>query len=183
MADDKKLETAFFGGGCFWCTEAIFRRLKGVSKVVSGYAGGTGENPTYEEVSTGKTGYTEAVKITFDPQVISYTTLLAIFWVTHDPTTKDRQGYDVGSQYRSVIYYMDKKQEHDALVSKEKVAKQYPKPVVTEIRPFTTFVQAEGYHQEYYDNNQGAPYCNLIIDPKVQKLIKEFANDIKDEYK
>lgn len=179
----RNLVTAYFGGGCFWCTEAVFKRVKGVSQVISGYAGGTKENPSYEEVSSGKTGAIETIKVVFDPKIIPYETLLTIFWATHDPTTRDRQGYDVGTQYRSVIFYTDEKQKTEAEKSKTQTQKKYPNPIVTEIVPVPAFYDAEGYHQDYYDNNRGASYCNVIIDPKVKKLLTEFAKDVKDEYK
>src|SRR5260221_8467656 len=179
------LKTATFAGGCFWCTEAIFKRLKGVVSVTSGYAGGQGENPSYEQVSTGSTGYAEAVQIEFDPTIILYDQLLEVFWATHNPTTLNQQGADTGTQYRSVIFYHSDEQKQKALSSKEKVEKEemYKDPIVTEIKPFDQFFTAEQHHQNYYDTNQNAPYCSLVIAPKVKKLLEKFGNEVKDEYK
>ncbi len=179
------MEKATFGGGCFWCTEAIFKRIRGVQSVISGYTGGRRENPSYDQVSTGVTGHVEAIQIVFDQKVIPFTRLLDIFWATHDPTTLNQQGADVGTQYRSVIFYHSEKQKQEAEASKEKLEKSgtYTDPVVTEILPFNEFFTAEEYHQNYYDANRNYPYCRVVIDPKVQKLLKEFAKDVKDEYK
>lgn len=182
MEKAESFETAYFGGGCFWCTEAVFQRLKGIEKVVSGYAGGTKENPTYEEVSSGKTGYIETIEVTFDPGIISYVTLLTIFWATHDPTSQDRQGADVGTQYRSVIFYTTDEQKKQAEVSKKQIQPNYPSPIVTEILPKKIFYSAENYHQDYYNSNRFAPYCQVVIDPKVKKLLKEFTKEVKEEY-
>jgi peptide-methionine (S)-S-oxide reductase len=178
-----QLETATLATGCFWCTEAIFNRLKGVSSVVSGYASSKVANPSYQAVCSGKTGAAEAVQITFDPSVISYDKLLEIFWHVHDPTTLNRQGNDVGTQYRSGIYYQNDEQKRIALASKEAIDKSgtYRKPVVTEIEPFTNFYPAEDYHQEYYDRNPYQPYCMAVIDPKVRKLLKEYRDELKEE--
>ncbi len=178
-----QFETATLATGCFWCTEAIFSRLKGVQSVVSGYAASKVANPSYQAVCSGKTGAAEAVQITFDPSVISYDRLLEIFWHVHDPTTLNRQGNDVGTQYRSGIYYPNDEQKRIALASKEAIDKSgtYRKPVVTEIVPFTNFYPAEDYHQEYYDNNPYQPYCMAVIDPKVRKLLKEYRADLKAE--
>jgi peptide-methionine (S)-S-oxide reductase len=178
------LETATLAGGCFWCTEAIFNRLKGVTSVVSGYAASKVPNPTYEAVCTGKTGAAEAIQITFDPSVISYDKLLEIFWHLHDPTTLNRQGNDVGTQYRSAIFYHNDEQKQIALASKENLdrSKTYKKPVVTEIAQFTNFYPAESYHEDYYDRNRSQPYCAFVIDPKVRKLLKEYRDDLKTEY-
>lgn len=173
-------ETATFAGGCFWCTEAIFRRLKGVVSVESGYAGGKGENPSYEEVSEGDTGFAEAVQVKFDPQIISFDRLLDIFWATHDPTTLNRQGPDVGTQYRSAIFYHDDKQKKTALESKEEQSES----VVTEIAPLEKFYTAEEYHQNYYERNMETnSYCSLVISPKIQKLLDKFNQDVKEEYR
>jgi peptide-methionine (S)-S-oxide reductase len=179
-----ELETATLAGGCFWCTEAIFSRLKGVTSVVSGYAASKVPNPSYQAVCTGKTGAAEAIQITFDPSVISYDKLLEIFWHLHDPTTLNRQGNDVGTQYRSAIFYQNDEQKQVALASKVSLeqSKAYKKPVVTEITQFTNFYPAESYHDEYYDRNRSQPYCMFVIDPKVQKLLKEYRNDLKTEY-
>lgn len=177
-----KEEIATLAGGCFWCTEAIFQRLKGVSTVDPGYSGGKRENPSYEQVSTGATGHAEAIQITFDPSVISFEKLLTIFFATHDPTTKNRQGADVGTQYRSVIFYHSENQKAVAekVIKKLEQSKTYNDPIVTEVVPFEIFYEAEDYHQNYYNNNLAKnPYCSVVIDPKVNKLIKEFSTDIK----
>ena len=178
-----QFETATLATGCFWCTEAIFNRLKGVQSVVSGYAASKVANPSYQAVCSGRTGAAEAVQITFDPSVISYDKLLEIFWHVHDPTTLNRQGNDVGTQYRSGIYYHNDEQKRIALASKEAIdaSGDYKKPVVTEILPFTNFYPAEDYHQEYYDRNPYQPYCMVVIDPKVRKLLKEYHDDLKEE--
>ncbi len=178
-----QLDTATLATGCFWCTEAIFDRLKGVSSVVSGYAASQVENPSYEAVCSGRTGAAEAVQITYDPSVISYDKLLEIFWHVHDPTTLNRQGNDIGTQYRSAIFYHNEKQHRTAQASKEALEKSgaYKKPIVTEITPFTNFYPAEDYHTEYYDRNRYQPYCMFVIDPKVQKLLKEYRSEVKEE--
>src|SRR5579863_3493998 len=169
-------------GGCFWCTEAIFDRLKGVQSVMPGYANSKVANPSYEAVCTGRTGAAEAVQITYDPAVISYDTLLEIFWHLHDPTTLNRQGNDVGTQYRSGIYYQNEEQKRVALASKEALEKSgaYKNPVVTEIVPFTNFYPAESYHKDYYDRNRSQGYCMFVIDPKVQKLLKQYRNVVQE---
>ena len=178
------METATFGSGCFWCTEAVFERLNGVHKVVSGYAGGTVENPTYEQVCSGKTGHAEVTQITYDPKVITYDELLEVFWRTHDPTTLNRQGNDVGTQYRSVIFYHNEEQKRLAEKYKEELNKSgaWDKPIVTEIKPFTNFYPAENYHQNYYDNNPAQPYCSFVITPKVEKFEKVFKDKLKNKY-
>jgi len=163
-------EQAVFGSGCFWCTEAIYERLDGVKSVVAGYAGGTTENPTYEEVCTGTTGHAEVAEITFDSTVISYAKLLEIFWKAHDPTSLNRQGADAGTQYRSVIFYLDDRQKALAEKSKQEAQKMFDKPIVTEIQPLTRFYKAENYHQEYFTNHPNAPYCTFVIRPKLEKL-------------
>lgn len=185
MNETKKLQIATFANGCFWCTEAVFKRLKGVNEVVSGYTGGTKENPTYEEVSSESTGHAESLQITFDPSVISYETLLDVFWATHDPTTLNRQGNDVGTQYRSAIFYHNDEQKRLAEASKDRLEKsgKYDDPIVTKIEPFTKFYPAENYHKDYYDTHRGAPYCMVVIDPKVRKLLEKFSKEVKDEYK
>lgn len=177
-------ELATFAGGCFWCTEAIFKRLKGVVSVMPGYSGGTKENPTYEQVSMGNTGHAEATQIEFDPEIIPYEKLLEIFWHTHNPTTLNRQGNDVGTQYRSVIFYHDDTQKDAAEKSKAEIEQEhlYPDPIVTEIVPFEKFYEAESYHKDYYDRNSSAPYCNFVIDAKIRKLLSEYKSDVKDEY-
>jgi peptide-methionine (S)-S-oxide reductase len=178
-----QFDTATLAGGCFWCTEAIFNRLKGVTSVVPGYAASQVENPSYEEVCTGRTGAAEAIQITYDPSIITYETLLEIFWHTHDPTTLNRQGNDVGTQYRSAIFYQNEEQKQSALASKAALEKSgaYKKPVVTEIVPFTNFYPAEDYHKDYYDRNRSQGYCMFVIDPKVKKLLNEYKNVVKDE--
>lgn len=178
------LETVTLGGGCFWCTEAIFKRLKGVEKVTSGYAGGKRENPSYEQVSTGATGHAEAIQIEFDPSVIGFEKLLEIFFHLHDPTTLNQQGNDMGTQYRSVIFYHDEKQKEIAQNIRDQVSKSgmYQNPLVTEILPFETFYTAEEYHQNYYDSNKNQGYCNYVITPKIQKLLQEYTKDVKEEY-
>jgi peptide-methionine (S)-S-oxide reductase len=175
------LEVATFGSGCFWCSEAIFERVKGVESVISGYSGGTVKNPTYDEVCTGKTGYAEVTQITFDPKVVSYDELLEIFWKTHDPTTLNRQGNDVGTQYRSVIFYHNDEQKQKAEYYKNKLTEEkiWEKPIVTEITRFEKFYPAEDYHQEYYDNNPNQGYCAYVITPKVEKFEKIFKDKLK----
>lgn len=181
-----KLETATFGGGCFWCTEAVFTRVKGVHKVTSGYAGGDMPSPTYEDVSTGATGHAEAVEIEFDPNVISFTRLLDIFFATHNPTTLNMQGNDIGTQYRSIIFYHTEAQ-HKAIQEKIKELQkstEYNQPIVTQVVPLKEFYTAEAYHQKYYENYRNDnPYCSIIIDPKIQKLIRKFNSEVKEEYK
>lgn len=179
------MEKATLANGCFWCTEAIFRRLKGVHSVVSGYTGGTIVNPTYDQVSSGNTGHAEALQIAFDPKIISFETLLEIFFATHNPTTLNRQGADVGTQYRSAIFYHSPEQQKVAEKVKQKLdtSGKYKDPIVTEIVPFSAFYTAESYHQEYYEKNRSYPYCTVVIDPKVRKLLTEFSQNVKDEYR
>lgn len=165
-------------GGCFWCTEAIFERLKGVVSITPGYAGGWKDHPIYEDVSSGKSGHAESIQITFDPKIISYEKLLEIFFHLHDPTTRNRQGNDVGTQYRSVIFYHNKMQKKTAESAKAAIPN-----AVTEIVPYTNFYKAEDYHQHYYEKNSSAPYCQVVIDPKIQKLLKEFSKNIKEEFR
>lgn len=178
------LEIATVAGGCFWCTEAIFKRLKGVDTVTSGYSGGARENPSYEQVTTGATGHAEAVQIEFDPSIISYEKIIEIFFHLHDPTTLNRQGNDEGTQYRSVIFYHTPEQEQIAEKVKQEVADEgkYKNPIVTEIIPFENFYTAEDYHQDYYDTNKNQGYCDFVITPKIQKLLKEYTKDVKEEY-
>ena len=164
------MEKAILGAGCFWCVEAIFQRQAGVQAVVSGYAGGTKANPSYDDVCTGTTGHAEVAEITFDPATISYERLLEIFWQAHDPTTLNRQGADVGTQYRSVIFTVNDQQKVVAEKSRTAAQKQFSSPIVTEIQPLTVFYPAENYHQDYYRNHQNAPYCMFVIRPKLQKL-------------
>ncbi len=163
-------ETAVLGGGCFWCTEAIYQMLPGVKSVTSGYAGGTKENPTYKEVATGSTGHAEVVQIVFDPSKISFEKLLETFWEVHDPTTLNRQGDDVGTQYRSIILYSTEAQKATAEKSKAQAQKLFQSPIVTQIVPLKKFYKAEGYHQDYYRSNPNQPYCSLVIRPKVEKF-------------
>ncbi len=176
--DDTKpqLETATFAGGCFWCTEAFFQRLRGVETVVSGYSGGRVEDPTYHEVSSGATGHAEAVQVTFDPGVISFEQLLEVFFELHDPTTPDRQGYDVGTQYRSAVYYHDEtqKQTIERVIADINAKGTYQNKIVTEVAPFQAFYTAEDYHQNFYNQNKSYPYCEIIINPKLEKLYKKF---------
>lgn len=174
-------EIATFGAGCFWCVEAVFQRLKGVEKVVSGYSGGKNPHPTYEQVCTGTTGHAEVCQITFNPTQISFEELLEVFWQTHDPTTLNRQGNDVGTQYRSVIFYHNEKQKELAEKYKKSLdeARVFPKPIVTEISPFTAFYPAENYHQNYFNNNPYQPYCQFVVQPKVEKFKKVFSQKLK----
>ena len=165
-----QLDKATFGAGCFWCVEAVFERLPGVHNVVAGYTGGTKPFPTYEEVCTAKTGHAEVAQITFDPSIISYEQLLDMFWQSHDPTTLNRQGTDVGTQYRSVIFYHDDKQRAAAEASRAKARGEFRDSIVTEIKALTEFYEAENYHQDYYRNNPAAPYCSVVIRPKLKKL-------------
>jgi peptide-methionine (S)-S-oxide reductase len=163
-------ETAVLGGGCFWCLEAVYKRIEGVKSVVSGYAGGGKEDPTYEQVCMGSTGHAEVVQVEFDPAVVSYQGILETFWEAHDPTSLNRQGADVGSQYRSIILYRDEAQREAAERSRAQAAKRYERPIVTEIRPLEAFYRAEGYHQDYFANNPYAAYCAFVIRPKLQKM-------------
>jgi peptide-methionine (S)-S-oxide reductase len=174
-------ETATFGNGCFWCTEAIFKSLKGVETVESGYSGGKVNNPTYREVCTGETGHAEVIQITFDPAVISFRELLEVFWETHDPTTLNRQGADVGTQYRSVIFYHSPQQKEMADKYKAELNREnvFSKPVVTEITNFDKFYKAENYHQDYYANNSTQGYCQMVIVPKLEKFRKVFKDKLK----
>lgn len=174
-------DTATFGTGCFWCTEAIFQRLKGVIKVVSGYSGGSVVNPTYDEVCTGKTGHAEVCQIEYDPNVISYDELLKVFWKVHDPTTLNKQGNDVGPQYRSVVFYHDDAQKAKAEHYKMALdsAGAFSGPVVTAIEPYRNFYSAEAYHQNYFNNNSGQAYCHFVIQPKLDKFEKAFQDQLK----
>ncbi|MEN8614564.1 peptide-methionine (S)-S-oxide reductase MsrA [Dehalogenimonas sp. THU2] len=166
---------AVFGGGCFWCLEAIFNRLKGVTKVTSGYAGGHVPNPTYEQVGSGRTGHAESVRIDYDPAIIGYRDLLEVFFQAHDPTTPDRQGVDIGPEYRSVILYADDAQKKVAeeFISELEALGRYAHPVVTEVKPLEAFYPAEEYHQDYYQRHPGQPYCRAVIEPKLAKLFKK----------
>jgi peptide-methionine (S)-S-oxide reductase len=179
--DNKNLEKATFGSGCFWCTEAIFDRVSGVYSVTSGYSGGKVDNPTYEAVCTGSTGHAEVVQIDYDPEEISYDELLEIFWKTHDPTTLNRQGADVGTQYRSVIFYHNDKQKEIAESYKKQLdhSGAWDKPIVTEITKLDKFYKAEEYHQEYYEKNPYQGYCSFVIAPKLDKFEKVFKEKLK----
>ena len=174
-------ETATLAGGCFWCLEAVFQELKGVEMVVSGYAGGAVEKPSYREVSSGTTGHAEVVQVSFDPEKISYKDLLDVFFTIHDPTTLNRQGADVGTQYRSAIFYHSDEQKGIAENVREELGKSplWKNPIVTEIAPLHNFYPAEDYHQDYYKQNSGEPYCRLVIEPKVAKLRKQFMDKLK----
>lgn len=175
-------EVITLGGGCFWCVEAVYQELKGVESVVSGYAGGSVAHPTYQQVCSGNTGHAEVVQITFDPQIIPLEDILYVFWRTHDPTTLNRQGYDVGTQYRSIILYETEQQRLIAEKSKRETdaSHLWPNPIVTEISPATTFYVAENYHQNYYRDNPYQPYCRAIIDPKMQKLRKDMKDKLRE---
>ncbi len=178
---DKNLQIATVGGGCFWCTEAVFEEVKGVEKVVSGYSGGNVPGkPTYREVCSGLTGHAEVVQITFDAEMISYEDILVIFMTTHDPTTLNRQGADRGTQYRSVIYYHNKNQKEVANVVIQELGKYYENPIVTEVSEAVTFYDAEKEHQDFYKNNPDYGYCNFVIDPKLAKLRKLHSDKLKD---
>ena len=176
---------AVFGGGCFWCTEAVFDELRGVKSVMSGYAGGNTKNPTYEEVCGGRTGHAEVIKIEFDPTEIAFKDLLTVFFATHDPTTLNRQGNDVGTQYRSAIFYAteEQKREAEAFIKELNDSKAFGKPVVTTLEPLGEFYEAEDYHQKYYANNPYQPYCQYMIPPKLTKLHKQFGALLKSHGK
>jgi peptide-methionine (S)-S-oxide reductase len=182
MSNPVATEVATLGAGCFWCVEAVFQELHGVQQVVSGYAGGTMAQPTYHQVCTGTTGHAEVIQVTFDPGTIAFADLLYVFWRTHDPTTLNRQGHDVGTQYRSAIFYHSEQQRRIAEQSKQETeaSKLWPRPIVTEIVPFTNFYPAEAYHQNFYRQNPYQPYCLSVIDPKMQKFRKEFPHQLKD---
>lgn len=185
MSNQSLLQTATLANGCFWCTEAIFNRVKGVTSVKSGFSGGHTENPTWEKVSMGTTGHAEAIQLTFDPSRVSYSTILDIFWATHDPTTRNQQGYDHGTQYRSAIFYHNEEQKKIAEESKKNLdaSGKYDDPIVTEITPFTTFYQADAYHKNFYESGNRPDYCRLIIDPKIRTLLNDYKEAVKEEYK
>lgn len=176
-----KTDTATFGNGCFWCTEAIFQELDGVVSAVSGYSGGHVDNPTYKQVCEGTTGHAEVIQIVYDPAKITFDELLAAFWQSHDPTTLNRQGNDVGPQYRSVVFYHNQEQKEKAEKYKAELdkSKAFDNPIVTEVSPFTKFYAAENYHQEYFDNNGSQPYCYYVIRPKLEKFRKVFKDKLK----
>ncbi len=176
------LDTITLGGGCFWCIEAIFQSVKGVHKVTSGYAGGHVKMPTYEQVSTGTTNHAEVVQIEFEPSVITFSDLLEVFFHLHDPTTKNAQGADVGTQYRSVVFYKTEAERAAAevVIKKIEAQKVWSMPIVTTIEPYTEFYPAESYHQNYYKNNKNKPYCSIVIAPKIQKLYREFGDKLKE---
>ena len=177
------LDTATFGAGCFWCVEAVFQNLKGVQSVVSGYAGGTVKNPTYDDVCTGATGHAEVCQIVYDPKQVTYPQLLEVFWKTHDPTTLNRQGNDAGTQYRSAIFYHNEEQKNLAEHYKRELdsSKAFDAPIVTEIAPFTNFYKAEDYHQNYFNEHGAQPYCLFVIRPKVDKFKKAFKEKVKEK--
>jgi len=182
MSDKQNpLEVATLGGGCFWCLEAVYVELRGVEKVVSGYAGGHVKNPTYREVCSGSTGHAEVVQVTFDPAVISYRDILRVFFTIHDPTTLNRQGADVGAQYRSIILYHDERQKQTAIEVMNEIAAQriWPNPLVTELAPLNAFHPAEEYHQNYFARNPMQPYCQVVIAPKVAKFRKHYFQQLK----
>ncbi|WP_026898886.1 peptide-methionine (S)-S-oxide reductase MsrA [Daejeonella oryzae] len=177
------MEEATFGAGCFWCTEAVFQNLKGVSKVVSGYMGGHHENPTYEDICNGTTGHAEVIQIEYDPEIISFDELLLVFFKTHNPTTRNRQGNDMGTQYRSVIFYHTAEQKSAAESMIDKLEKDlvFDNSIVTEIVPVSKFYEAEDYHQNYFNQNTNKPYCSFVIQPKLAKFTSEFRDKIKPE--
>lgn len=179
------LELATLGSGCFWCVEAIFQDIKGVKKVESGYSGGSIKNPSYKEVCNGTTGHAEVVQITFDPKEVSFSSILEVFFSTHDPTTLNRQGADVGTQYRSAIFYHSDDQKKVAEIAKEaaQASGDWPNPIVTEISAYSTFYKAEDYHQDYYNQNGTQPYCQIVITPKIDKFKKKFEALLKEESK
>jgi len=179
--DNTDLEVAVLGGGCFWCTEAIFLRLNGVKSVRPGYSGGNGENPTYEQVSSGTTNFAESIEIEFDADVVSFETILKVFFATHDPTTLNKQGADVGTQYRSVIFYMNETQKTIAekVMKEEMESGEIDGQIVTTLEKFEKFYDAEEYHFNYYDNNPNNPYCSVVISPKVKKLFEKFPELVK----
>jgi peptide-methionine (S)-S-oxide reductase len=181
MAQKPEDSVATFGEGCFWCTEAVFERLAGVTSVISGYSGGEVKNPSYREVCTGRTGHAEVCQIHYDPKVVSYEELLDVFWHTHDPTTLNRQGNDVGTQYRSVIFYHSEEQKRLAEKSKAEIEASglFDGPVVTRIDPFRNFYKAEDYHQDYFRNNPNQPYCTFIVKPKVEKFKAKYQDRLK----
>ena len=180
-SSDRATQVATLGGGCFWCMEAVFTELNGITKVESGYSGGSVANPTYEQVCTGSTGHAEVIQITFDSQIVSYKEIVQIFFTMHDPTTLNRQGDDIGTQYRSVIFYHDNEQRLIAqkVIEKISAARIYDQPIVTQVEPFIAFYKAEDYHQEYFRKNPQQPYCRVVIAPKVAKLRAHYFQKLK----
>jgi len=176
---ERHTEIAAFAGGCFWCTEAVFERLRGVVSVTPGYTGGTAPNPRYEQVCTGRTGHAESIRVEFDPEEVSYNDLLSVFFATHDPTTLNRQGADVGTEYRSAVFYSSEEQRQAAEAYVKELNEHLSRKVVTEVVPLGRFYEAEDYHQQYYNNNAFAPYCQFVIEPKLQKLFKNFGEIVK----
>ncbi len=174
----KNVSVATFGGGCFWCIEAVIQRLKGIETIKSGYSDGQIKNPAYREVCTGRTGHAEVIQVTFDPDILSYHDLITIFMTSHDPTTLNRQGADSGTQYRSIILYHDETQKSVAEQVFQEIAPVFSDPIVTQLKPFQVFYEAEEVHQNYYNDNQEAGYCRMVIDPKVQKLKKMYADKL-----
>ncbi|MEK7208293.1 MAG: peptide-methionine (S)-S-oxide reductase MsrA [Patescibacteria group bacterium] len=179
----EKLEKAVLGGGCFWCTEAVFKMLRGVHSVLPGYTGGTVPNPTYEQVCSGKTGHAEAIEVTYDPQLVTYRDLLTVFFGSHDPTARNRQGSDVGTQYRSAVFYTTPEQKRIAekFVREINSSNKLGKPVVTEVAPLAAFYPAEDYHRDYFVTHPGNPYCEVVINPKLEKVQKEFAKLLRSK--
>ncbi len=173
-----KMEKALLGGGCFWCIEAVYNRVKGVESAISGYAGGKNPNPTYRDICTGTTGHAEVVEITYDAEVISFSQLLDVFWEIHDPTTLNAQGADRGTQYRSVIFYENEEQKKEAMASAQALQKELRDPIVTELSPAPEFFEAETYHQEYYVNNSTQGYCQAVVAPKIQKFMMKFSDTL-----
>ncbi len=183
--NEQTFQKATLGGGCFWCTEAVFKRLRGVQSIVPGYAGPAGNAPTYEQVSTGGTPFTESIQIEFDPSQIDFETILKVFFATHDPTTMNKQGNDVGPQYRSAVFYHDEAQKATAekMIAELSAQGKYSHPIVTALEPYQDFFAAEAFHLNFYDKNRNYPYCTAIIDPKIKKLLQEFGDKVKEEYK
>lgn len=182
--ENKNFETATLAGGCFWCTEAVFKRVKGVTSVTSGYSGGKRENPSYDQVHSGATGHAEAIQIEFDPKIVSYQTLLEVFFATHNPTTLNQDGANFGEEYRSAIFYHDDEQRKIAeeVIKKLEEEKKFDDPIVTEITPYSSFYPAEEEHREFYERNPSSAYCRIIIDPKIKKLLSKFREEVKEEY-
>lgn len=183
MTKESNLETIVLGGGCYWCVEAVYENLNGVQSVVSGFSGGKANNPSYYDVSSGKTGHAEVVQISYDKTVTNLDEIFKVFFTVHDPTTLNRQGADIGTQYRSVIFYKNEEQKQAAqsIINSLKKAKVYDSPIVTTLEPFTKFYKAEEYHQNYYQNNKNQPYCQMVIQPKLEKFEKVFKNRLKSK--